>query len=154
MDNAVEQSCVGAVSATEQNLHVQMNFDCWEIIFGHLSPRNILSMGMTCEVMLHLAGRYIQQYLPDLEFEAKPHGIVFEDLDISVDFHPFITLIIERGRPHNIPAATNFDALQSLTLGAIYDLDVNLLQHMLKNVEILKMKFLPKIETLIHRRGS
>lgn len=117
--------------------------DCWEHVFDYLSFEDILNTGQTCKRMNQMAGYYVREYYPQLNFELIENEIRFKDVCLQVDFYPFITqLHISRDSELDFFSnAKTFDALKKIVF---VDNELNRtqiigMQNVLKNVEVIEL---------------
>lgn len=119
--------------------YLKLIADCWEHVFDYLSFKDILQMGQTCKRMNRMAGYYIREYYPQLEFVAKEGEVYGEKVRLQPDFYPFISrLSIQWDFSFPFPSNGNsFDALKTIEfcLGRLTETQIRKMQSRLKNVE-------------------
>lgn len=126
--------------------YLKLIADCWEYIFDHLSIRDILVMGQTCRRMAQMAGYYVREYHPNLEFHQIGREIQlpsFSNFQIQSDFYQFISgLYITRTNDIdfllNIPTS---DSLKTLIFdrSSLAEARIRYTRNILKNIESIHL---------------
>lgn len=126
--------------------YLKLIADCWEHIFDYLSFKNIFVMGETCKRMNQMAGYYIREYHPDLEFHLIEGEIRFSnptDYIIHANFYRYITkLHVKNNSELNFFAnVQSFEALKALIIGQhnLTETEIGYMQNVLKNVETIQL---------------
>lgn len=116
--------------------------DCWMYIFDNLSFKDIISMGKTCKRMAQMAGYYIREFYPELEFKLNEKHILYQDIVIEPEFYQYIGRLVIRYGVSAVEFFSNyssFDALKTISLSSI-TLSTTQIEHMqnvLQNVECI-----------------
>lgn len=112
-----------------------MNSDCWEYIFDHLSLKDIVSMGQTCNVMKEMADFYIREYKLQYIFEPTQSDYLdsCQFITIMNINHESIQFLLK----HN---NKTFDSLKTFIFKLRTEYDIWHMQDVLKNIEIIKLR--------------
>lgn len=126
--------------------YLKLIADCWEHIFDYITFRDILAMGETCKRMNQMAGYYIREYHPELEFHCVDGAIRFanpSDHIVPANFYRFISkLHIKHNTQLNFfTNVATFDALKALIVGQhnLTEAEITCLQNVLKHIEIIQL---------------
>lgn len=133
-------------------LYLMLIADCWEHIFDYLSLIDILRMGKTCRRMNRMAGYYMREYYPELEFEWHEGRIetryITEYVCLQTDFYPYIgRLQILWEKSNALELLSSFNTFSALK---VIDIDckklcesqhesISNISNVLKNVEKINL---------------
>ena len=117
--------------------------DCWEHIFDNLSFNDILKMGQTCQRMNRMAGFYIREYHPELEFSLIKEELHFQSVRLQPDFYPFVGQLWCNSTSDLdfLSNITTFDALKTIKFHEckLTEAQIEHMQNVLKNVESIEL---------------
>lgn len=123
--------------------YLKLIADCWEHIFDYLSFKDIIQMGQTCKRMNQMAGYYVREYYPQLDFELIGNEICCKGVCLQSDFYRFISrLRISCNRDLEFFSnVATFDALKKIIF---FNVKLNRsqivgMQNVLKNVEVIQL---------------
>lgn len=76
--------------------YTKMIDDCWEYIFDYLSFKDIIVMGHTCKRLNQMAGYYIREYHPQLQFQLTGREVQFPtphsfEFHLHTDFYQYVS---------------------------------------------------------------
>lgn len=135
-----------AQDSTTSPPYLKLIADCWEHIFDYITFKDILTVGETCKRMNQMAGYYIREYHPELEFHFVDGEIRFanpSDYIVPANFYRFISkLHVKHNTQLNFfRKVTTFDALKALIVGQhnLTDVEIVCMQNVLKHIEIIQL---------------
>lgn len=124
--------------------YLKLMLDCWYHVFDNLSIGDVLVMGETCKRMNRIAGSYIREYYPQLQFTLHKGIIQYQNVCLQPEFYPYIGRLEIRHDASAVEFLSNcqsFDALKAIYFSSgVVDLtQIPNGKNVLKNVEYIQV---------------